>query len=63
MSAASGESPQAVAFMLMQQILLATGHGSGSTVWPANVAADKGKALSEAEILALYGRCLKATTS
>ena len=53
-----GDSPEAVAFALMQNILLVQGKGTGTQVMAPS--AIQGPAPNEEDLLALYVRCVRA---
>ncbi len=55
-----GDSPEAVAFGLMQTILFAGGRGNHEHPFPAGSTLLRGQGpCTETEILGLYARCLK----
>lgn len=55
-----GDSPEAVAFGLMQCVLLASGRGNNDHPFPAGSTLLRGQPhCGEADILSLFARCLR----
>ena len=58
-----GDSPEAVAYALMQTVLCARGQGNGTQIHRLSETAGESTPVPEGELLSLYHRCLATVLS